>query len=54
VITTFGRKEGRRQKQTCTDRDTDTEREREREREIPILDEGINMISYHPDLTTRG
>jgi hypothetical protein len=50
VITTFGRKEGRRQKQTCTDRDTDTERERE----IPILDEGINMISYHPDLTTRG
>jgi hypothetical protein len=33
---------------------TDTEREREREREIPILDEGINMISYHPDLTTRG
>jgi hypothetical protein len=20
----------------------------------PILDEGINMISYHPDLTTRG
>jgi hypothetical protein len=54
VITTFGRKEGRRQKQTCTDRDTDTEREREREREIPNLDEGINMISYHPDLTTRG
>jgi len=50
VITTFGRKEGRRQKQTCTER----EREREREREIPILDEGINMISYHPDLTTRG
>jgi hypothetical protein len=32
VITNFGRKEGRRQKQTCTDRDTDTERERERER----------------------
>jgi hypothetical protein len=30
------------------------EREREREREIPILDEGINVISYHPDLTTRG
>jgi hypothetical protein len=52
VITTFGKKEGRRQKQTCTDRDT--QREREREREIPILDEGINMISYHPDLTTRG
>jgi hypothetical protein len=34
--------------------ETQTQREREREREIPILDEGINMISYHPDLTTRG
>jgi hypothetical protein len=33
---------------------TETQTQREREREIPILDEGINMISYHPDLTTRG
>jgi hypothetical protein len=45
---------GGRNRHAQTETQTQKEREREREREIPILDEGINMISYHPDLTTRG